>query len=100
MMSGWSTLFKTNMIEVEHRYFGESIPFMQDDSTITDETLNWDYMTARNEAADLHRVNQLFKKIYEGKWIATGISKGGQTAMLYRTFYPDDVWRIIKIISF
>lgn len=86
-----STLFKTNMIEVEHRYFGESIPFMQDDSTITDETLNWNYMTAKNEAADLHRVNQLFKKIYDGKWIATGISKGGQTTMFYTTYYPEDI---------
>ena len=86
-----STMFNANMIEVEHRYFSESIPFMQDDPSITDETLNWDYMTARNEAADLHRVNQLFKKLYSGKWIATGISKGGQTAMFYTTYYPQDI---------
>lgn len=86
-----STMFNANMIEVEHRYFKESIPFMQNDPSITDETLNWDYMTAKNEAADLHRVNQLFKKIYDGKWIATGISKGGQTAMFYTTYYPKDI---------
>ena len=86
-----STMFKTNMIEVEHRYFQESIPFMQDNKEITDETLNWNYMTAKNEAADLHRVNILFKKIYDGKWIATGISKGGQTAMFYTTYYPNDI---------
>ena len=46
-----STMFRTNMIEVEHRYFQESIPFMQDNKEITDESLNWDYMTAKNEAA-------------------------------------------------
>lgn len=86
-----STMFNANMIEVEHRYFSESIPFMQNDPSITDETLNWDYMTAKNEAADLHRVNQLFKKLYDGKWIATGISKGGQTAMFYTTYYPEDI---------
>lgn len=86
-----STMFNANMIEVEHRYFKESIPFMQDDPSITDETLNWDYMTAKNEAADLHRVNQLFKKLYGGKWIATGISKGGQTTMFYTTYYPEDI---------
>ena len=86
-----STMFTTNMIEVEHRYFKESIPFMQDDKNITDETLNWKYMTAKNEAADLHRVNQLFKKLYSGKWIATGISKGGQTTMFYTTYYPKDI---------
>lgn len=86
-----SGLFNTNMIEVEHRYFNESIPFMQKDRTITEETLNWDYMTALNAAADLHRVNMLFKKLYTGKWIATGISKGGQTAMFYTTYYPNDI---------
>lgn len=86
-----SPMFNTNMIEVEHRYFGESIPFMQDDTTITDETLNWDYMTAKNEAADLHRINTLFKKLYTGKWIATGISKGGQTTMFYTAYYPEDI---------
>lgn len=86
-----STMFNANLIEVEHRYFKESIPFMQSDKSITDETLNWSYMTAKNEAADLHRVNQLLKKIYSGKWIATGISKGGQTAMFYTTYYPQDI---------
>ncbi len=84
-------MLNTNMVEVEHRYFNESIPFMQDDTTITDETLNWDYMTAKNEAADLHRVNMLLKRLYTGKWIATGISKGGQTAMFYTTYYPKDI---------
>lgn len=86
-----SDLFNTNIIEVEHRYFSESIPFMQNDSTITDDSLNWDYMTAKNAAADLHNVNRLFKKIYKGKWIATGISKGGQTTMFYTTYYPEDI---------
>lgn len=35
---------------------------------------------------DLHAVRNAFKSIYPGKWIATGISKGGQTTLLYRTF--------------
>lgn len=86
-----STLFNTNMIEVEHRYFSQSVPFKQQDSTLTDETLDWSYMTALNEAADLHRVNTLFKTIYPGKWMATGISKGGQTTMFYTAYYPNDV---------
>lgn len=86
-----SDLFETNIVEVEHRYFNESIPFKQDDSTITDDSLNWDYMTARNAAADLHNVNRLLKEIYKGKWIASGISKGGQTAMFYTAYYPEDI---------
>lgn len=74
-------LFNTNQILVEHRYFGESKP----------SPLNWDYLTTANAAADHHRVTELFKKIYHGKWIATGISKGGQTALIYRVLYPNDV---------
>ena len=35
-----SKLFNTNIVFVEHRYFMESIPFKQQDSTITDETLD------------------------------------------------------------
>lgn len=76
-----SKLFDANVITVEYRYFGESMP----------EPCNWDYLTVENSLADLHRVNQLFRQIYRGKWAATGISKGGQTTMFYRAFYPDDV---------
>ena len=76
-----SKMFNTNMIFVEYRYFLESTP----------EPRDWQYLTAESSADDLHAVFEAFKKIYPGKWIATGISKGGQTAMFYRTFYPEDV---------
>ena len=76
-----SKLLDANMIFVEYRYFLESTP----------EPKDWQYLTAENSADDLHAVTTAFKNIYPGKWIATGISKGGQTALLYRTFYPDDV---------
>jgi hypothetical protein len=74
-------IFGTNQILIEHRYFGESIP----------KVLDWKYLTAANAAADHHRVVTLFKSLYKKKWIATGISKGGETAMIYRVMYPDDV---------
>lgn len=76
-----SKLLNANMIFVEYRYFLESTP----------EPKDWQYLTAENSADDLHAITTAFKSIYPGKWIATGISKGGQTALLYRTFYPDDV---------
>lgn len=76
-----SKLLNANMIFVEYRYFLESTP----------EPKNWQYLTAENSADDLHAITTAFKNIYPGKWIATGISKGGQTTLLYRTFYPDDV---------
>ena len=40
---------------------------------------------------DLHHVTTTLKQLYDQKWIATGISKGGQTTMFYRTYFPDDV---------
>lgn len=76
-----SKMFNTNMVFVEYRYFLESTPNPRD----------WQYLTAESSADDLHAVRQALKDIYPNKWIATGISKGGQTAMLYRTFYPNDV---------
>lgn len=76
-----SRLFNANMIFVEHRYFLESTP----------EPRDWKYLTAENSAEDLHAVTMAFKALYPGKWISTGISKGGQTSMLYRAFFPDDV---------
>ena len=84
-------LLQCNFVLVEHRYFNESVPFMQDDSTITWENLNWDYMTAEQEAADLHEVRKALSHIFYGKWVATGISKGGQNCMCYTMFYPKDV---------
>lgn len=76
-----SKLLNANMIFVEYRYFLESTP----------EPKDWQYLTAENSADDLHAITTAFKNIYPGKWIATGISKGGQITLLYRTFYPDDV---------
>lgn len=86
-----SRLLNCNYILVEHRYFNNSVPFKQDDTTITWENLNWDYMTAEQEAADLHNVRELMAKILKGKWCATGISKGGENCMAYTSFYPQDL---------
>lgn len=74
-------LFQTNTVFVEHRYFSGSVP----------DTVDWQYLTAQNSASDLHLITTLFKQIYPQKWISTGISKGGQTALIYRAFFPNDV---------
>ncbi|MBK8556640.1 MAG: hypothetical protein IPL65_13115 [Lewinellaceae bacterium] len=68
-------------MNIEHRYFGRSVP----------DSLDWQYLTLEQVTADLHHINQLFRQIYAGKWISTGISKGGQTTIFYRYFYPNDV---------
>ena len=74
-------LIDANQIIVEHRYFGESLP----------DSLDYQYLNIRQAAADHHRIRQLFNQFYTGKWVASGISKGGQTAMYYKRFYPHDV---------
>jgi hypothetical protein len=74
-------LLDANQIIVEHRYFEESVP----------EPLDWQYLTIKQAANDHHRVVQLFKGLYRDKWLNTGISKGGQTVMYHRYFFPDDV---------
>ncbi len=76
-----SRLLNANLIFVEHRYFLESTP----------NPLNWNYLTAENSAYDHHNIASAFKQLFNGKWIATGISKGGQTALIYRSFFPNDV---------
>lgn len=74
-------LIEANQLDVEHRYFGESIP----------DPLDYQYLSLEQATADLHHINQLFGQIYNGKWLSTGISKGGQTTIYYRYFYPNDV---------
>ena len=76
-----SKLLEANQIMVEHRFFGRSAP----------EPLDWKYLTVKQAAADHHRITEIFKKFYNGKWVNTGVSKGGQTALNHRRFYPDDV---------
>ena len=70
-----------NEVLVEHRYFGPSSP----------DSLDWQYMTVEQAANDHHRVVELLKPYFSGKWVNTGISKGGQTALYHRAYFPDDV---------
>ena len=76
-----SEIFNTNIVLVEYRYFDKSMP----------TPCLWQYLTVENSLYDLHHVNQTLRTMYKGKWIATGISKGGQTTMFYRSYFPDDV---------
>lgn len=74
-------LLGANQINIEHRFFGESMP----------DSIDFNYLNLEQVAGDLHHINEIFRTIYSGKWISTGISKGGQTTIFYRYFYPKDV---------
>jgi hypothetical protein len=74
-------LLNANQIIIEHRFFKESKP----------DSLKWQYLDIWQAATDHHKIIQAFKDLYPGKWISTGISKGGQATIFHRKYYPEDV---------
>jgi len=70
-----------NQIFVEHRFFGRSCP----------KSMDWSQLTVKNAADDMHHIVTTLKQVYTGKWVASGTSKGGETACFFKTFYPNDV---------
>jgi len=78
-----------NDLNIEFRYFNKSKP----------DSLLWQYLTFEQATADLHHINQLFHQLYSNKWISTGISRGGETTLIYRYFYPDDVTASVPYVA-
>lgn len=76
-----SKLLNANQVTIEHRFFDKSCP----------DSIPWELLNIRQAAIDQHNIIQSLKNIYPGKWISTGISKGGQTTMYHRRFFPKDV---------
>jgi hypothetical protein len=85
-----SDILQANQICIEHRYFAESAPA---------EPIDWSYLTTRAAADDQHAVRMALKDIYKGKWVSTGISKGGQTCLLYQMYYPKDVAATVAYVA-
>ncbi len=80
---------KANQIDVEHRYFGTSVP----------DSLDYRYLNLKQVAGDLHRIRTLLGQLYKEPWVTTGISKGGQTTIFYRYFYPNDVAASVPYVA-
>ncbi len=78
-----------NQLIVEHRYFGESVP----------DSMDWSQLTTANAAADHHHIYEVFSRFYKQKWISTGISKGGQTSIFYKYYYPNDMHISIPYVA-
>ncbi len=83
-------LLQANMIEVEHRYFGDSSPAAP---------LDWSKLNIRQAATDMHRIVESLRNLYTGKWISFGTSKGGMTATYHRRFYPNDIDGTIAYVA-
>lgn len=79
-----------NLIIVEYRFYGDSRP----------EEIPWELLTNDQAVEDYHRINQTFRKIYKkGKWLTSGISKGGETAMIYKSKYPNDADVVVPYVA-
>ncbi len=74
-------IMQTNHLAVVHRFFWESEP----------ANMDWQYLTIKQSADDHHRIVEVFKNIYPGVWISSGVSKGGLTCLFHKRFHPDDV---------
>ncbi|MFY0564848.1 S28 family serine protease [Archangium lansingense] len=76
-----TAMLGANQLSVEHRFFLPSRP----------EPADWSLLTIQQSAADFHRIVQAFKPLYGRRWLSTGSSKGGETVVFFRRFYPQDV---------
>ncbi|WP_299160294.1 S28 family serine protease [uncultured Tenacibaculum sp.] len=76
-----SKLLKSNQVIVEYRMYGKSRP----------DSIPWKYLTNDNAIEDYHTIVSKLKKLYKGKWLSSGISKGGETTLIYKSKYPNDV---------
>ena len=85
-----AALFGTNVLSVEHRYFGRSTP---------EEPKPWQYLTIEQAAGDFHRVVEALAWIYPGPWINSGASKGGEAAVFHRRLYPCDVEATVAYVA-
>ncbi|MEM6723714.1 MAG: S28 family serine protease [Bacteroidota bacterium] len=73
-------ILEANQVQVEHRYFGESMP----------DSIDYQYLNLEQVAGDLHHIRTVLGTLYTGPWLSTGRSKGGATTIFYRYFFPED----------
>jgi len=85
-----TALIAGNQLSMEHRYFEPSRPAPAD----------WSKLTIEQAANDQHRITQALKaRLYRGKWLTTGASKGGMTSLFHRRFFPDDVDATVAYVA-
>jgi len=75
--------YNANQLSIEHRYFNNSRP----------KTINWTTLTVENAAKDQAIIIDAIRNaLYpNAKFISTGISKGCQTTMIHRRYFPENV---------
>jgi hypothetical protein len=84
-----SDMLDANQLLVEYRFYGQSKP----------DSIPYGFLTNKQAVADYHHIVSEFKRFYNGKWISTGISKGGETALIYKRLYPHDVDVVVPYVA-
>jgi hypothetical protein len=69
-----------NQLSLEYRFYRTSVP----------DPADWTKLDARQASDDIHHAVELLKPLYPAAWVNTGGSKGGETTLHSRYFYPDD----------
>ena len=75
--------YEANQLTIDHRYFNDSRP----------ANIDWKTLTLENAAKDQARIIDAIRDVLypNNKFISTGISKGCQTTMTHRKFFPENV---------
>jgi hypothetical protein len=75
--------YSANQLTIEHRYFNNSRP----------KDIDWNTLTVENAAKDQAAIITAIRTVLfpNAKFISTGISKGCQTTMAHRRYFPDNV---------
>ena len=80
-------LLGCNYVFVEHRYFGTSLP----NEINYEDKDTWIYLNTKQAADDAHDIVRQLKRVLDGKWVSTGMSKGGMTTELFAYYHPGDM---------
>lgn len=88
-------MFDCNYINVEHRFYGKSVP----SSLSTDSKDLWEYLTVYNAACDVHKIIGEFKNILKNKYIIYGVSKGGYMTNVQSLFFPEDAEVFVSYVA-
>jgi len=83
-----AALLQANQVLMVHRYFPNAVP-----------AADWSFLTTRQAAADQHEIRTRLGGILTGKWLSSGASKGGMTALYYRYYYPQDVEATVAYVA-
>jgi hypothetical protein len=84
-----AALLQANQVLLVHRYFPGAVPSADD----------WSFLTTAQAAADQHEIRVKLAEILAGKWLSSGASKGGMTALYYRYYYPADVAATVAYVA-